>query len=120
MLFDIKNMTELRRHTLEDGARIQTLCLLNNSLHLSAGTAAGNLYLINAGSLAVTSSLIGAHDQKFDQGVHGIVELCGEETQEGGRDPNSLSGGVTKLPLMATVGADSRMRILEHNLYRSE
>lgn len=94
---------------------ISALCLLNNNLHIAVGLASGSIHLLETkGSYSTVGIVQKAHLQKYDEAVNSIVELNSDASN------SDANAGQKALPYFVSCGADSLVKIFEHNLYSSK
>ena len=114
--YDFKNHKIV--HQMIVSAGVQSLCFLNNSLHLVAGLNDGSLYLLeSSGSMNTLTIVENAHQPKYDEAVNCITSLMNSD-QDGSQRSAKNETLSNNVPFFVTCGADSTIKIFEHNLYQ--
>jgi len=97
---------ELKNAETLSNSSAQSLSFLNNCLHFVVGYSNGSLVLFDSKTLKALKTIEKAHSSKNGEAVNSIVEI-----------KNSNENSAPALPFFATGGADSLLKIFEHNLY---
>mmetsp|Transcript_28026 Transcript_28026/g.42386 ORF Transcript_28026/g.42386 Transcript_28026/m.42386 type:complete len:119 (+) Transcript_28026:1506-1862(+) len=91
----------------DEGIYIQSMTMVNNCLGLLVGLSSGDIKMINLQTNEMIACIERAHLEKFDESVNCILSLEGTED----------ASGDDKLPFFVTGGADSLVKVYEHNPY---
>ncbi len=81
--------------------------MVNNCLALLVGLSNGSVKMYSLQNNEMVACIERAHLEKFDEGVNCILSLEGTEDSSGGE----------RLPFFVTGGADSLVKVFEHNPY---
>ena len=106
-------------HEAEDGA-VTSMTYLNKCLNLAVGFSSGVIKLFDCKTLKVLSIVKKAHIQKNGEGVNSLIEIIQSAKKEEGSSPDDKSADSTStpnLPFFISGGADSMVKIFEHNPY---
>jgi len=106
--YDFKNHKLV--HQVQANTSIQSLCFLNNCLHIVAGLTDGSMKLYeSSGQMNLISIVENAHQPKYGEAVNSISCLMNSEQS---------TRSNSNLPFFVSCGADSTLKIFEHNLYQ--
>lgn len=94
--------------------QISSIEYLNNGLNLIVGFNSGSIHLYDTKTLKLLSMVKNAHLEKNDEGVNCLKLL--ESTDADSTDKNPVG----QLPFFISGGADSMLKIYEHNPYMPE
>jgi len=75
-VYDSKDKKVLHHLTHTSEGAVQSICFLNNCLHLVVGHSSGSIHLHETkGNFQLLTIVENAHHTKFDEGVHALLEL---------------------------------------------